>query len=91
MTNFLKNLFNRKEKAQDGKFLENIEIKSDETKYHSVNVHVINVEKYNEHDMKVFDTIKALYNYGDMCLIYEKDLKDPVALYQYKINGWEKI
>jgi hypothetical protein len=54
-------------------------------------MYTINVEKFNEDDMKVFETIKTVFNYGDICLIYEKETKKPVALYQNKINGWERI
>lgn len=94
MANFLKNLFKGKDKAnvQEIKSVDPIEIKpADESKSYSVKVYMVNVEKYNEGDTKVFETVKTIYNYGDMFLIYEKDNKKPVALYQYKINGWERI
>lgn len=60
-------------------------------KCYTPKVYIINVEKYQEGDPKVFYTIKAVYNYGDKCLIYEKDVKEPVAFFQYKLNGWERI
>lgn len=97
MANFLKKLFGGKEKldvqvTKPTDFSEVGQLKpADEAKSYNVKMYTINVEKFNEDDMKVFETIKTVFNYGDMCLIYEKETKKPVALYQNKINGWERI
>ena len=87
----IKNAFSSKEKLE-AQPVDVTEIKPiDETKCYTPKVYIINVEKYQEGDPKVFYTIKTVYNYGDKCLIYVKDVKEPVAFFQYKLNGWERI